>query len=91
MFERDLAAAFAQGSGAMLCDLRLLASPWRLPLDGIRCPTGFWHGTQDWMVPDSASRTLAALVKPSVLHLIDGGGHFAIFARWAEVVDWLAR
>ena len=40
MFARDLDAAFAQGSGAMLLDLKLLASPWRLPLESIRFRSG---------------------------------------------------
>ncbi len=89
MFARDLHAAFAQGAGAMLHDLKLVASPWRLPLQGIHSPTAFWHGTEDRMVPDHASRALAGLVSPSTLRLIEGEGHFTIFGRWAEILDWL--
>jgi pimeloyl-ACP methyl ester carboxylesterase len=89
MFARDLDAAFAQGSGAMLLELKLLASPWRLPLESIRCPTAFWHGTEDRMVPDNASRTLAGIVATSTLHLVAGEGHFTIFECWSEIVDWL--
>lgn len=90
MLERDVEAAFAQGPDGVLCDLVLYARPWNLPLASIRCPTAFWHGTGDRMIPDSASRMLARIVGPSELRLIEGQGHFMVFDRWAEIVDWLA-
>ena len=90
MLEQDVAAAFAQGPDGVLRDLVLYARPWNLPLDSIRCPTAFWHGTRDRMVPDSASRGLARIVAPGELRLVEGQGHFMVFDRWAEIVDWLA-
>jgi len=89
MLEQDVEAAFAQGPGGVLCDLALYVRPWNLPLGSIRCPTAFWHGTNDRMVPDSASRMLARIVGSSELRLIEGQGHFMVFDRWAEIVDWL--
>lgn len=91
MFERDLAAAFAQGSGAMLHDLKLLATPWKLPLERIACPVMFWHGTDDRMIPDGASRVLSQSVKSGELTLVEGQGHYMVFDLWPEIVDWLAE
>jgi pimeloyl-ACP methyl ester carboxylesterase len=89
MLERDVQAAFAQGPDAVLCDLALHARPWNLPLAAIGCPTAFWHGTDDRMIPDSASRMLAQIVESSELRLVEGQGHFMVFDLWPEIVDWL--
>jgi pimeloyl-ACP methyl ester carboxylesterase len=89
MFARDLAEAFRQGAAAMALDLALEARPWHLPLASIRAPVALWHGAADWLVPASASRHLAAAVPGARAHELPGEGHFMVFDRWAEILDWL--
>jgi pimeloyl-ACP methyl ester carboxylesterase len=91
MFARDLAEAFRQGAAAMALDLALEARPWHLPLGSIRAPVALWHGEADWLVPASASRHLAAAVPAARGHYLPGEGHFMVFDRWPEILDWLLR
>ncbi|HZP93056.1 MAG TPA: alpha/beta hydrolase [Burkholderiales bacterium] len=89
MFAQDMSAAYSQGHRGFLDDLRLIAGNWKLSLESIRCPVAFWHGTADALVPDGASRALAAAIPGSALHLFEGAGHFCVFDCWAEVLRWL--
>ena len=88
MFAADYAAAFAQGVGAFAEDLALIAAPWGFTPAPAVGPAAFWHGADDRMVPPSASRALAAAMN-AALHERPGEGHFMIFDRWAEILDWL--
>lgn len=91
MFARDLREAFRQGTSAMLQDLTLMTRPWMLPLSAVRVPLGLWHGEADRIVPPSASASIAAAIPSARVHLLRGEGHFMIFDRWAEILDWLAQ
>lgn len=91
MLARDLAEAFRQGAGAMLHDLVLEARSWSLPLAAIRAPVALWHGEADRMIPPSATRALAAAVPHAEVHLLPGEGHFFVFDRWGEILDWLSE
>lgn len=89
MLARDLAESVRQGVDAMIADLRLEARPWDLPLEAIRAPVALWHGTDDWIVAASATRHLAAAIPGARAHLVAGAGHFMIFDRWPEILDWV--
>jgi pimeloyl-ACP methyl ester carboxylesterase len=89
MFTRDLAEAFRQGPNAMLHDLALQARHWDLPLGAIRAPVALWHGDADWMIPPSATHHFAASIPGARVHLLAGEGHFMVFDRWGEILDWL--
>ncbi len=88
MFARDYAAAFAQGVAPFVEDLGLIAAPWGFAAAAPAAPLALWHGDADRMVPPSASRELA-LRTGAVLRECPGEGHFMVFDRWTEVLDWL--
>jgi pimeloyl-ACP methyl ester carboxylesterase len=90
MFAADYAAAFAQGVDAFAQDLALIAAPWGFAPAPAAAPVAFWHGGDDRMVPPSASRALAAAMD-APLHECRGEGHFMVFDRWREILDWLVR
>ena len=86
----DVVEAFRQGAAAMIEDLSLATREWGLPLGTIRTPVSFWHGMEDWVVPDGAARHLAAAIPGAALHLLPGEGHFVIFEIWPQIAAWLA-
>jgi pimeloyl-ACP methyl ester carboxylesterase len=90
MFAEDYRAAFAQGMDAFAADLAIMASPWGFTPAAAPGPIALWHGEADRMVPPSAARTIAAGVPAAELRVQAGDGHFMVFDRWAEILDWLA-
>jgi pimeloyl-ACP methyl ester carboxylesterase len=90
MFAADYAAAFAQGVDALARDLALVAAPWGFSPAPVPGPVAFWHGTDDRMVPASASRVLASAMGAPLLDC-PGEGHFMVFDRWRGILDWLVR
>jgi len=86
---RDLPEAFRHGYGGFLRDLRLEARPWGIALERVICPVSLWHGGDDTIVPPVASETLAALLPRATVRLIPGAGHFFVFSRWREILDWV--
>ena len=91
MLARDLAEALRQGVDAMITDLRLESRPWDFPLAAIRAPVALWHGEDDWIVPPAATHHLAAAIPGADAHVVPGAGHFMIFDRWVEILDWLVQ
>jgi pimeloyl-ACP methyl ester carboxylesterase len=91
MFAEDMKEAFAQSSAAMAEDLALVASCWDFDPGAIRAPLALWHGTEDRIVPASASQAIAARVPHAELRLLPGEGHFFVFERWREILGWLMR
>ncbi|HSD44468.1 MAG: alpha/beta fold hydrolase [Bacteroidota bacterium] len=89
MLLRDLAESVRQGVDALITDLRLEAHPWNFPLAAIATPVVLWHGEEDWVVPPAAARHLAEAIPGARAKLVPGAGHFMIFDRWAEILDWL--
>jgi pimeloyl-ACP methyl ester carboxylesterase len=91
MFAADYQAAFAQGVKAFVQDLALLAAPWGFTPAAVTAAVAFWHGEADRMVPPGASRALAAAIPGAETRFLAGEGHFNVFDRWPEVLEWLVR
>jgi pimeloyl-ACP methyl ester carboxylesterase len=90
MLAQDLREAFRQGVDALVEDLGLLARPWGFGWDGVECPVALWHGEDDWMIPPSASRHLAAAIPGARAHMLPREAHFLIFDHWPEICGFLA-
>ena len=91
MFAEDMIEAFAQSGAAMAEELALVASPWDFDLAAIRAPLCLWHGTEDRIVPARAAQLVAARVAGAEARIVPGEGHFLVFERWREILDWLLR
>ena len=91
MFVEDMAEAFAQSGAAMAEDLALVASRWDFDPGAIRAPVRSWHGSDDTIVPLRAAEAAAARVPGAELTVIAGEGHFLVFERWREILEWLTR
>jgi pimeloyl-ACP methyl ester carboxylesterase len=68
-------------------DLRLFCAPWRLPLAEIDVPTVVWQGSDDAIVPPGAAYHLAETLPNCRLDVIQGGGHYWVFAEFERVLD----
>lgn len=86
MFASDLRCGLAQGARAFARDLALETAPWHVNLADIRAPTRVWHGTDDRMVPASASRALARAIPAARLELYRDEGHFMVLDHWETML-----
>lgn len=91
MLEEDLAAAFQQGPRGPLEDFILTARPWEVPLGRAASEIAFWHGTDDRLVPPSASDHLAQVLANATVRRVPAAGHFLVIDCWREILGWLLR
>lgn len=91
MLEEDLAAAFQQGPRGPLEDFILTARPWEVPLGRATSEIAFWHGTDDRLVPPSASDHLAQALANATIRRVPAAGHFLVIDCWREILGWLLR
>jgi pimeloyl-ACP methyl ester carboxylesterase len=87
----NLRAAIKEGlrpgiKGA-LQDLRLFCGAWDLPLDEIDVPTVIWQGSDDTIVPPAAAYHLAGCLPNCRLDVVQGAGHYWVFAQFGRVLD----
>jgi pimeloyl-ACP methyl ester carboxylesterase len=87
----NLRAAVGEGlrpgiKGA-LQDLRLFCGPWNLPLAEINVPTIMWQGSDDTIVPPQAAYHLAETLPNCRLDVVQGAGHYWVFAQFARVLE----
>lgn len=62
--------------------------PWGFDLAAIEVPTAVWYGPHDTLVPAGHGEWLSATIPGAETVLLDGG-HFAIYDRTSELLDWL--
>ena len=91
MFTEDMNEAFARSGSAMAEELALVATRWDFDPAAVRAPLCLWHGTEDRIVPVSAARVIAARVPAAQTKIVPGEGHFLVFERWREILEWLMR
>ena len=75
------------GIKGALQDLRLFCGPWNLPLGEIDVPTIMWQGSDDTIVPPQAAYHLAEALPNCRLDVVQGAGHYWVFAQFARVLD----
>jgi pimeloyl-ACP methyl ester carboxylesterase len=80
----------SQGPDGFIDDNLSDMSPWGFEFDSIKVPVQLWHGTDDWIVPLSHAKWLAAHVPGADIRLEPGESHISLFAnRIPEVHEWL--
>jgi pimeloyl-ACP methyl ester carboxylesterase len=87
-----LAASTKEGigrsiDGAVDDDLAF-AAPWGFELEAISIPAAVWYGPHDTLVPTGHGEFLGRAIPGAEVVLLDGG-HFAIYDRMGELLDWL--
>ena len=75
------------GIGGARQDLRLFCAPWGLKLEEIDVPAVVWQGSDDAIVPPGAAYHLAETLPNCRLDVIQGGGHYWVFAQFERVLD----
>jgi pimeloyl-ACP methyl ester carboxylesterase len=75
------------GSKGARQDVRLYCGEWRLSLRDIDVPAILWQGSDDAIVPPGAAYDLAETLPNCRLDVIQGGGHYWIFAEFERVLD----
>lgn len=83
--------ASRQGVQGMIQEARLLTSPWGFPLEDIRIPVHLWYWEGDSIVPLQMGRYLHARIPHTVPHFLQGGGHFALYSHWKDILAALVR
>lgn len=81
--------AVRQGVRGTLRELQILVAPWGFRLEDIRGEVHVWHWEDDLLVPIQMGRYVAQKIPQAQVHFLPGGGHYAIFAHWAEILETL--
>jgi pimeloyl-ACP methyl ester carboxylesterase len=68
-------------------DLRLFCAPWGLALQEIDVPSVIWQGSDDTIVPPGGAYHLAETLPNCRLDVIQGAGHYWVFAQFERVLD----
>jgi pimeloyl-ACP methyl ester carboxylesterase len=77
----DFLEAFRNGPRGTVAELRLLATPWEIDLEGIDVPVECWHSDTDDEVPLSAARSLCDDVPTAEFHTLNGYHHGEVLVR----------
>jgi pimeloyl-ACP methyl ester carboxylesterase len=78
--------ATRQGVAGMRREARLLLSPWGFPLEDIRPEVHLWYWDGDSITPPQMGRYLQSRIPNTVPHFFPGGGHFALFKHWKDIL-----
>ncbi|GAA0913559.1 alpha/beta hydrolase [Nonomuraea longicatena] len=89
-FVADVRETCRQGGAAMAEDLLRYLRPWGFEPEDVTVPVHLWHGLEDPKVPVALARRLAGRL-PQVTARFVPGGHFAVFAHRAEILDRIAH
>lgn len=79
------------GTTGFAWETRLLTRPWGFPLEEIRVPVHFWHGTDDVDTPLAMGKAMAARIPGSRLTVLPGEAHNLIFPHWEEILTDLLK
>jgi pimeloyl-ACP methyl ester carboxylesterase len=82
--------AFAQGPDGTVLDYRLLAEPWGIDLDAVRCPVDIWQGESDTFVPIRHAEDLASRLPGAQLHRLPNTGHASIQLQVGAIFEAVA-
>lgn len=89
MFFDDLPRAVRQGASAVVRDLAIAASDWKLALGDYPGAVEIVQGSEDFIVPADCASRLAFLFPQASVRLLAGEGHFFVFSRWGEILSAL--
>jgi pimeloyl-ACP methyl ester carboxylesterase len=87
-----LAASVREGVGqtidGFVDDDLAFTEPWGFDPAAITIPAAVWYGPHDTLVPTGHGEWLGRTIPNANVVLLDGG-HFAIYDRMGELLDWL--
>lgn len=86
MFFDDLPRATRQGTAAIVRDMAIAASDWKLALRHYPGSVEIVQGCDDRIVPADCASRLAFLFPRASVRLLAGEGHFFVFSRWSEIL-----
>ena len=88
-FRRDLGGASPTTGRAAAQDFELIARDWGFRLEDITVPVHVWQADQDINVPAAHARTQASRIPGSILHEIEGEGHFMFVNHLDDILRTL--
>lgn len=78
--------AVRRGVQGWVHEARLVVTPWGFPLNDITPTIHLWYWNDDTIVPTQMGRFLEAALPNTVSHFLPGGGHFAFFDHWGDIL-----
>lgn len=85
MFEAEMGEALAHDGVGVLDDMWAFLE-WGFRPEEVTRPVAVFHGRDDEILSPDLGRTLAGRLPESTFRLLDGG-HYTVFAHWAEVLS----
>lgn len=83
--------ATRRGVAGMRREAHILASPWNVPLEEIRCEVDLWYWEGDSIVPPQMGQYLASRLPRAVPRFLPGGGHFSVYSHWRDILRTLVH
>lgn len=77
----SLGEAFSQGASGAKRDLQNYLGSWQVPWAQITCPTHFWHGDKDGIVPCANAEIYHRRIPHSKLTMLANEGHYSLAIR----------
>jgi pimeloyl-ACP methyl ester carboxylesterase len=90
MFEEEMGEALRQGGTGVLDDMWAFLD-WGFAPEDVHQHVELFTGSADEILSPDMGKRLAARLPDCTAHIWDGGGHYAVFARWEEFLRPLAR
>jgi pimeloyl-ACP methyl ester carboxylesterase len=81
--------AYRQGMLGYAWDAHLIIRPWGIPLEQIRVPVHFWHGTADNFTSVRMAQHMADKIPQAELSIFEGEGHMLLIPHWEEILAGL--
>ena len=81
--------AYRQGLLGYSWDVGLVIRPWGFPLEQIKIPVHFWHGTADNFTSVRMARSMAERTPNSKAFIFEGEGHMLLIPHWQEILTSL--
>ncbi len=81
--------AYRQGLLGYAWDVNLIIRPWQIPLEEIRVPVHFWHGTADNFASVHMARYMAEKIPGSRAFIFENEGHMLLIPHWEEILTEL--
>lgn len=83
--------AARHGPRGIAWESKVLGSAWNVPLETIQTPIDLWYWDEDTIVPPQMGHYLEKRLPHSTAYFLKGGGHYAIFAYWQEILEKLLQ
>ena len=75
------------GAKGIAWESKIVVSPWGFYPNQIRVPIHLWYWEDDSIVPQQMGQFLHSQIPNSIPHFHSGGGHYAIFEFWEQILS----